>query len=691
MLKQRTLAAPAARRLLLLATWGLLAFFPENWASALDRQERTIAGGPADSLEVRHLVLTGTNEEIGRALAEIARDRYHVQPARSADPVRTRAARLYIETHYPILYQRMRGVAAAYGHRIDDDRWDFSSLGFTDLHAACSIVHLPPSLSATGKSMVSRDYDYSTGSLYFGPLQPGMLHPTARPYLLELHPDKGYASLAMVAYDLLSGVLDGINSEGLTVTMAMDEEFMAKMEPAGISVGLGELQTLRLILDTAATVEQAKQILLETKQYYAFIPVHYLIADRFGNAFVWEYSQAHNKEFMIENPGQVLAMTNFTLNRHLDNNRPPSSEQASSVCKRYSLLTRELGSSQSGISEDRLKQTHHKVDAELPAPATPGRPPVRTMWHALYYPEERRVSFSYYLHDEPAAGGKVRVVRSRYIEFSLAPTNQGHGSPPAPAQTRQQPAAPAGEGGIAEALARLKAGGATTKEDGEKIIELDLSKAEDLKQLLPLLGKLPDVSQLIIQNPQLDDSTLALLPELPKLKQLNLFSAPITDESLKTLAKRSGLALLAVGQTKISDAGLAQLAALGNLEYLGLRGDSITDAGIEALSQLKNLKTLNLAETRITNAGLAHLTNLGQLEVLFLSGDEISDEGLAQLERIHTITGLFLDGTRISDAGLIHLRTMSRLTKLNVANTQVTDKGVAAARQFLPMWITIQR
>ena len=37
-----------------------------------------------------------------------------------------------------------------------------------------------------------------------------MLHPTARPYLLELHPDRGYASIAMVSYDMLSGVLDGM-------------------------------------------------------------------------------------------------------------------------------------------------------------------------------------------------------------------------------------------------------------------------------------------------------------------------------------------------------------------------------------------------------------------------------------------------------------------------------------------------
>jgi hypothetical protein len=32
----------------------------------------------------------------------------------------------------------------------------------------------------------------------------------ARPYLIEMRPDRGDASLARCAYDLLSGVIDGI-------------------------------------------------------------------------------------------------------------------------------------------------------------------------------------------------------------------------------------------------------------------------------------------------------------------------------------------------------------------------------------------------------------------------------------------------------------------------------------------------
>ena len=55
--------------------------------------------------------------------------------------------RRYIEKHYPALYDRMRGVASAFGKRLDDDALNFSGLGFAPLGAGCSVVHFPPTLT----------------------------------------------------------------------------------------------------------------------------------------------------------------------------------------------------------------------------------------------------------------------------------------------------------------------------------------------------------------------------------------------------------------------------------------------------------------------------------------------------------------------------------------------------------------
>jgi hypothetical protein len=616
---------------------------------ALTERERVIAGGPGDSLEVRHLVLEGTNEQIGNRLARLARERYDVRPLPSPDPLRTRLQRKYIEKNFPILYERMRGVASAFDHGLDDDAWNYAGLDYTQLRGGCSVIFIPPASSATGKGLVSRDYDYSTGSLRFGFLEPGMRHPTSRPYVLELHPDRGYPSLAMVAYDLLSGVFDGINSEGLTVTLLMDDELFSKysMEPtAGPAVGLGVVQTLRLLLDTCGSTADAKEALLLTKQYYEAVPVHYLVADRFGSSFVWEYSQAHNKEFIIENPGKPLVTTNFSLHKHLDNGRPPAPEQVEGVCPRYCRLTKRLASADK-MTEDFIKQTHKKADAELPQSAEPHRPPIRTMWHALYHPEERRVQLSFYLRDEPDPDrpGKIRVVRSEYQEFRLAPSNNAKESVPTPTIARRP--GPSGGGTTAavqlDLAATLKSAGAKVDVQNNRVVGIVCDQKAEIGKLLPLLQKLPDLEELQIHNPKMDDAGMASLRGLAKLTLLNLTTSPVGDD------------------------------------------------GLAVVRTLPRLRSLYLGATKVTDAGLAHLKDLTQLEVLIFRDTPVTDAGVARLAGLTSVTGLNLAGTKVTDACLQYLTGMSRLTKLNVKRTAVTDQGLANIRKSLPGWMTVEK
>ena len=390
------------------------------------QSDRVIAGGPKDFVEVRHVRLQGSNEAIGRALAEIARERYQQKPQPSTDPLRTRVQRRYIQERFPVLFDRMRGVAGGFGRAVDDDAFNFSGLWyFAGLKPGCSVVYFPPALTATGGGIVSRNYDFTTGTLFGMRPPPGELGCTARPYLIELHPDRGYSSLSMCAYDLLSGVLDGMNSEGLTVALLADDELMAKykMEPAGdTAVGLGILQMQRLLLDTCANVEEAKEALLLTKQYYEVVPVHYLVADRHGHSFVWEYSQAHNREYIVENPGKPLITTNFSLHCYLEEEKnPPSAAKAKAVCPRYCKLAERLASTGEKLTPEMIKETHKTVDLVQPVPANSPRAAHRTLWHALYFPEQRKMQVGFYLRDEPNAEqpDKVQIVRSEYLEFKL--------------------------------------------------------------------------------------------------------------------------------------------------------------------------------------------------------------------------------------------------------------------------------
>jgi penicillin V acylase-like amidase (Ntn superfamily) len=649
------------RRLCVLLSLLLLTGCVSAAETSVVQEDRVIAGGPNDSLEVRHLVLRGTNEQIGRALAEIAKERYGTR-LDAREPMQVRAQRKFLERNYPILLDRMRGVAAAYGKSIDEDGWDFTALGFTDLKAGCSIAHLPPASTTNGKSVVSRDYDFTTGALSYGFLPPGVLHPTARPYLLELHPDKGYASIAMVAYDLLSGVLDGINSEGLTVTLALDAQiFDLSTEPTRtVAVGLSELQTIRLLLDTCATVEDAKQTLMATKQYYQYVPVHYLIADRNGNAFVWEYSESHNKEYVIENPGQPLVMTNFTLHKQLEDGKPPSADKARATCKRYAYLTEKLATK--GLDDDGIRGVHRSCDAQASQSVNPSQPPERTFWHAFYYPEDRRVRLSYYLRDEPYPGNDrfVKPVRTDYLEFRLEPTDTKRpaAAPASPARAATAPAP--------EAPSALEAAGGTVKREGSRVVGASFGKATNLDALLPLLPQLRDIEELSLANPNVTDAHVRALQGLPKLRSLGLMGAPIGDDALAVMKTLPALRELNVIGTKITDAGLVHLSGL-TFEYLGLKGTAVTDAGVAQLTSLKELEALNIADTQMTDAGLAHLG------------------------RIMSLKGLNASGTKITDAGLIHLKAIPKLTKLNVTGTAVTEQGVKEAKKFLPFFATITR
>ena len=656
-------------------------------------EDRVIAGGPDKSLEVRHLVLKGTNQQIGRALAGIAKERYGVKLERASDPEHVRAMRTFLAKNYPILLERMRGVAAAYGKSIDDDQWDFAGLGFTELKAGCSIVHVPPAATTNGKSVVSRDYDFTTGDLSFGFLKPGMLHPTARPYLLELHPDKGYASIAMYAYDLLSGVIDGMNSEGLIVTMAMDDEIFEKeMEPSREpGVGLGELQTMRMLLDTCANIEEAKEALLATKQYYQFVPVHYLVADRYGNAFIWEYSRLHNKEYIIENPGKLLVMTNFTIHEHMENGLPPSPDAARPVCKRYAYLTEKLATA--NLDDKTIREFHESCDAQSSQEVDPSRPPMRTFWNAMYYPEDRRVRVSYYLGAEPFPGQPrlVKQIRTDYVEFKIEPTNSKPGTMKmSSASAGAIDPAPSRTSAPSDIQKTIEAAGGEVDADGSRITGVDLTKATSVATVVPLLPRLRDVETLNIGNPGITDADVKTLSGLPKLQQLGLMGAPVTDDALAVVKTLPALRVLNVCQTKVTDTGLENLEGLTQLEYIGLKGTAITNAGLEHLKGLTGLKTLHLGDTRVTDAGLVHLTGL-TLESLNLSNDNITDAGLAQLSKIPGLAGLNLSGTKVTDAGLTQLKPLSRMTKLNVSGTAVTEGGVKDAKTFLPMWATVTR
>lgn len=317
--------------------------------------ERIVAaGGEEDGLVVHHLVLRGSNRSIGRHLGELSRARYGVSAPASDDPLHVRVQREWLRKNAPLQLERLRGVAGALGVDLADDGFDLSRLGAPPRSMGCSAVFLPPRRARSGHPLVSRTFDYA-GPL--GPRRAGEPPPAARPYVIELHPDEGHASLAVCAFDLLGAALDGVNAEGLVVVAAsVVEPADAGPERVGAAVGLDELQVVRHLLDTCATAAEAREALLATRLYCASHPAHWLVADRHGDAFLLEVAPGREGVHVVASEGEPLVVTNHPLHRD---------------------------------------------------PAGP----VRTLWHGVYDAVERTLSARFFLDGAAGEAGEAADVR----------------------------------------------------------------------------------------------------------------------------------------------------------------------------------------------------------------------------------------------------------------------------------------
>ncbi len=392
-------------------------------------KETVVAGGPDHFLEVRHVVLKGSNYEMGRKIGEMAR-KANIVISPSGDSLRNRVQREYIAKNYPMLYERMRGVADAYGLNIEDDAYDFSGLSqYPSSGPGCSVVFFPEAFTENGHSILSRNYDFTLGTAEGR--RPGENETAlmSRPHIFEMHPEQGYASLSLCAFDLLGGVLDGINSEGLVVAVLADEETMVNYgsKPFG-GIGMHELLCLRYLLDNCKDVEEAKEAMLSLKHYYSFMPCHYIIGDRSGKSFVFEFSALRNSTFIIDGEGPQW-VTNHLLSNYQSIDQLPRGGRIDSY-DRY----RELQSAikvhlavrgRARFSVDKIRAINSSVANTGMAFDHPDYAPNRTLWHALYDVGERSMSVKFYLGENRDRSDKkeTAINYSDYLNFELEASN----------------------------------------------------------------------------------------------------------------------------------------------------------------------------------------------------------------------------------------------------------------------------
>ncbi|MBB3726784.1 C45 family autoproteolytic acyltransferase/hydolase [Nonomuraea dietziae] len=360
-----------------------------------------IAGGENDFQLVRHLSVGGSQFDIGRAMAEEMRDRFGWAP-RPADRTVTRARMAWFERHWPQHLERLDGVAATFDLDPDRDDLCLDGLSVLPFGSGCSALWCPPSASTDGHGRIARNYDFFTATsseIMGGAPLPGELPMASRPYVITTTPEDGLASTVITMNDL-DGAMDGVNEAGLAVVLLI-ADVGAAAPPSSFEpqVGLSSVQLPRFVLDTCENVEQAKQALLLAKHYDHGTPLHYLIADASGKAFVWE------SEHIVEAGDAPLCVTNHPLRRHPDPMALPADDETTmdTFGRQRTLFER---AKDAPLSPSRLSGALGEVAAGADRMW-------RTTWTTVLDTHERTMTARFYLGDTPEGGtrftGELRL------------------------------------------------------------------------------------------------------------------------------------------------------------------------------------------------------------------------------------------------------------------------------------------
>ncbi len=386
---------------------------------ALKFEEFNLHNKQGDYVQVKHLRLFGTNNEIGYKLGELAKNRHQIQKPKHLSKLHRSCQHNYLMKNYPVHFERMQGFANAYDDAINQTEYDYTCFGVTLNTPACSAIYFPPKYTETQTGIISRNADLPLSSfseIISGKNQNNEDSVMSKPYIIELHPDKGYSSLIMFFFELYGLGLDGINSEGLSVTHLHADNPNAKAYKPSLESGIGinEMLVVQLLLDSCKTVDEAKEILLSNKHYRMVLPTHLLIADRHGKSFVWEYPVEHNKDYFIDGNSETQIITNFPLHQYPDIHSFPESKDLSCPFSRYKTLDNELRKTKGIISNDKIKEINSCVFICDEMFETIPQMKERTIYHNLYDTHQKSMEISFYRKDE-----NNKQERTEYFKFEL--------------------------------------------------------------------------------------------------------------------------------------------------------------------------------------------------------------------------------------------------------------------------------
>lgn len=266
---------------------------------------------PESPFDLFTLRSQGSQIEIGEDLARVAAEHHGVSSTTdSISDSALREKRALLSRYCPALIDRAIGVSNYFGH--SEELFDPYTLSLIQEAPsfACSVAFL----GEKNDGLLLRNFDFTLRSFpeLLGAPASG-IRPMIDPvYLMTLEPQEGFRSITVVSTDLFVGAFDGINERGFCVALlALSNGTRQLTEPRYDAID--EITIPRILLERCETVEDAIALFSELPKQTLFIPCHYIVGDRNGNAAVLEWHETLGIGIARRESSQPLLCTNHYL------------------------------------------------------------------------------------------------------------------------------------------------------------------------------------------------------------------------------------------------------------------------------------------------------------------------------------------------------------------------------------------
>lgn len=152
-----------------------------------------------------------------------------------------------------------------------------------------------------------------------------------------------------------------------------------------------------------------------------------------------------------------------------------------------------------------------------------------------------------------------------------------------------------------------------------------------------LVVTLPSLTRFDVNGANLDSSAWNAIADMQHLQMLSAARSNITDKDLAGLGRLKQLTGLLIQNTAASDRGFAELASLSKLNFLRIDGTLVTDESLKLIARsFPNLRTLYMGNlgVGITDEGLLALGQHPALNYIHVSKGKFSQQAIEILRKV---------------------------------------------------------